>query len=114
MADQKKKLGVVLVDEYYECLEVHYPRLRLIEAGFEVKIAGQEAKHTYKSKEGYWAISTHKFEEIDPKEVAVLIVPGGWAPDRLRRWAGCLELVRQAWANGAVVGTIAAFRSFYG
>lgn len=49
-AAMAKKVAVVLVDDYYECLEVHYPRLRLQEAGFEVKVAGLEKDHVYKSK----------------------------------------------------------------
>lgn len=41
-------------------------RLRLKEAGFEVKVAGPEAHKTYKSKEGYWAQSDCVFADIDP------------------------------------------------
>lgn len=99
-----KSLAVVLVDEGYEDLEVHYPRLRLEEAGFHVEVAGDKSGHNYKSKHGYWAKSTKLFSEIDATQVKVLIVPGGWAPDRLRRWQDCLNLVHDANAAGAVVG----------
>lgn len=47
-----KGLAVVLAELNYECLEVHYPRLRLIEAGYTVQVAGPKAGETYTSKEG--------------------------------------------------------------
>jgi protease I len=101
-----KKLGVILADDYYENLELHYPRLRLKEAGFEVKVAGPEANKTYKSKEGYWAQSDCVFADIDPAKVAVLIIPGGYAPDRLRRYEACLSLVKAVNDAGGVIGQI--------
>lgn len=38
------KLAVILVDDIYEDLELHYPRLRLKEEGFEVQLVGKEKK----------------------------------------------------------------------
>ena len=99
-----KPLAVVLVDEGYEDLEVHYPLLRLKEAGYHVEVVGDKAGHNYNSKHGYWAKSTKIFTDIDASKVKVLIVPGGWAPDRLRRWKDCLKLVADINATGAVVG----------
>jgi len=103
----QKPLAVVLVEDNYECLEFHYPRLRLIEAGFEVKVVGPQQKYTYKSKEGYWAVSHDvKFSDINPKEVKVLVVPGGFCTDRLRRFDDCKKLVAETCHNGAVMGFI--------
>lgn len=65
--------------------ELHYPRLRLKEAGFEVQVVGPEKK-TYKSKFGYWATADSTFKDVNVDNVKVLIIPGGWAPDRLRRY----------------------------
>jgi len=101
-----KGLAVVLAEKDYECLELHYPRLRLVEAGYTVQVAGPEVKHTYTSKEGYWAVSTVDFKSVNPKDVKVLIVPGGFAPDRLRRYQDCLHLVSEVHKNGGVVGFI--------
>ncbi len=102
----KKGLAIVLAENIYENLELHYPRLRLIEAGYDVKVVGPKKGETYGSKEGYPAVTDAAFEDIDPKRVKVLVVPGGFAPDKLRRYPGCNKLVADAWANGAVVGSI--------
>ena len=101
-----KKLAVVLAENIYENLELHYPRLRLIEAGYEVKTVGPEKGKTYTSKEGYPAVADATFSDIDPKAVSVLIVPGGFAPDKLRRYPACNQLVAAIANNGAVVAII--------
>jgi len=99
-------LAVVLADNIYENLELHYPRLRLIEAGYEVKVAGHKKEMTFESKEGYPVKSDCEFIEIDPKAVKVLIIPGGFAPDKLRRYESCKVLVSEAAKNGAIIGMI--------
>lgn len=101
-----KPLAVVLAENIYENLELHYPRLRLLEAGFEVKIAAPKAGETYTSKEGYPVKADCTFTEIDPKSVKILVVPGGFAPDKLRRYPECNRLVSACWNAGSVVGFI--------
>jgi protease I len=100
-----KGLAVVLVEDTYECLEFHYPRLRLEEAGYTVKSVGPEKK-VYQSKEGYWGVADATWKEINPAEVKVLIVPGGFCTDRLRRHPECNKFVHDATEAGAVVGFI--------
>jgi protease I len=99
-------LAVVLAENVYENLELHYPRLRLEEAGYDVKVVAPKKGATYGSKEGYPAVSDADFSELDPAEVKVLVVPGGFAPDKLRRYPECNAFVRKAWEAGAVVGAI--------
>lgn len=103
-----KGVAIVFAEDMYETLELHYPRLRLLEAGYEVRVVGPVKGATYKSKEGYWAKATHVFSEVDPEEVKVAIVPGGFCPDRLRRYPECVDFLRRCWkdGNGAVVGFI--------
>lgn len=105
-----KPLAVVLVDEGYEDLEVHYPRLRLEEAGFHVEVVGEKAGHNYNSKHDYWAKTTKVFKDIDASKVKVLVIPGGWAPDRLRRSKECLDLVVACNEHKAIIG---AFRCLF-
>ncbi len=106
MPNKGAGLAVVLAEDLYEDLELHYPRLRLKEAGFEVKVAGPEAGKSYTSKHGYPVKPDIAFAEADPKKIDVLIIPGGYAPDRLRRSDACVKLVRETWDNGATVGVI--------
>ena len=101
-----KALAVVLAENIYENLELHYPRLRLIEAGFDVKVVGPEKGATYTSKEGYPVVADLSFNEVDASLVKVLIIPGGFAPDKLRRYEACKKLVVAAWNAGAVVAAI--------
>jgi protease I len=103
-----KGVAVVFAEEMYECLELHYPRLRLVEAGYHVVVVGPQAGQVYKSKEGYWARSTGTVADVDPKLVEIVIVPGGFCTDRLRRFPEICEFLRQCWndGNGATVGFI--------
>lgn len=101
-----KGLAVVLAENMYENLELHYPKLRLEEAGYEVKVVGPLKDATYTSKEGYPVVADSTFSAIDPAQVRILVVPGGFAPDKLRRYPECIRFVADAWEAGAVVGSI--------
>jgi len=100
--------AVVFAEEMYECLELHYPRLRLIEAGFKVFVVAPATNTTYKSKEGYWARSNATVQDVDPATVDVVVVPGGFCTDRLRRFPDICAWLKAAWndGNGAAVGFI--------
>ena len=102
------RLAVILAEDNYECLELHYPRLRLVEAGYDVKVVGPIAQTAYKSKEGYPVKAPHAVADIDPSAVKVLVIPGGFCTDKLRRYPAICDWVRACWAdgNGAVVAFI--------
>jgi protease I len=85
----------MFVGEIYEDLEVWYPKLRLIEAGAEVVLAGPEAGATYAGKHGYPCVSDAAIRDVQAKGFDGLVVPGGFMPDKLRRDPQVLELVRQ-------------------
>jgi len=89
----EKTQALILVESNYEDLELWYPKLRLIEAGCEVKVAGTGEK-SYPSKHGYPCAVDGNVEDFTPDQFQLLVVPGGWAPDRLRRYPAVLELVR--------------------
>lgn len=90
----KKKVIIFIADDY-EDLEVQYPKYRLIEAGNEVLIVGEKKDTLYKGKHGYPCKSQAAFEEISVKEFNGLVIPGGYAPDKLRRHPKVLEITRQ-------------------
>ncbi len=85
---------LIFVDNLYEDLELWYPKLRLIEAGAEVVVAGLESGATYQSKHGYPCQADQSFKDVDASEFQGLILPGGWAPDKLRRYPEVLEITR--------------------
>lgn len=91
-----KKLKVlILVADIYEDLELHYPRLRLIEAGIEVVVAGEQKDNVYKAKHGYPCKATMAFDEVNISDFSGVVIPGGYAPDKLRGQPKVLEIIRQ-------------------
>ena len=100
-----KKIGILIEDLYNE-LEFWYPYLRLKEEGFEVITIGPEKGKEYKSKVGLPKISEASAIEVNPHELDAIIVPGGYAPDRLRRSKDIVNLVREVFKNGKLVATI--------
>ncbi|MDQ7850507.1 MAG: type 1 glutamine amidotransferase domain-containing protein [Armatimonadota bacterium] len=96
----------VLVEENYEDLELWYPLLRLREAGAEVKTVGPAAGQEYKSKHGYPAKADLGMEKANAADFDALVIPGGYAPDRMRRHAAMLGLVRAMHEAGKPVAFI--------
>ena len=90
----KNRKILVLVEETYEELELHYPKLRMMEAGAHVTVAGAEKDKIYKGKYGYPCKADVAFEEVDPKAFDALIIPGGYAPDKLRKIPAVLNITR--------------------
>lgn len=105
MTLDNKTVGI-LVEESYQELEVWYPLLRLREAGARVITIGPQAGGTSKSKLGYPVKADHGFGDVSPTEIDAIVIPGGWAPDLLRRHPNCVNLVREMHTLGKVVAAI--------
>ncbi|MGA2254231.1 MAG: type 1 glutamine amidotransferase domain-containing protein [Thermoguttaceae bacterium] len=97
---------LILLDDDYEDLELWYPKLRLIEAGAKVTVAGPSGKHHFHGKHGYPATSDAEIPAMEAANFQGLIIPGGWAPDKLRRDPHVLELVRDFNAAGKLIAAI--------
>ncbi len=106
MPELTGKTAVVLVENLYNEFEFWYPKYRLQEAGAKVIVAGPEKSKIYKSKGGMEAMADAAFAEINPADVDALIIPGGYAPDILRRHKACLDLVRGVDTAGKLVAFI--------
>ena len=102
----KKKKIAVLVEDLYQELEVWYPALRFREAGHEVVLVGTGSKSEYKSKVGYPARVDTDVEKIKSKDFDAVIIPGGYAPDILRRYDKINAFVRDMDKSGKIVGAI--------
>lgn len=99
-----KKVGI-LVEELYQELEVWYPLLRLKEAGGEVHVIGPEKK-AYKSKLGYPAEADRKASEVKAADYDAIVIPGGYAPDIMRRHREMVDIVKEALDAKKVVASI--------
>ena len=97
---------LLFVGDDYEDLELHYPRLRLLEAGFTPLVAGAAAQTGYRGKHGYPAKSDLAIAGVDAANFAGVVVPGGWMPDKLRRDDKVLELVRTFDRRSVLVASI--------
>jgi len=96
----------ILAEDNYQDLELWYPLLRLREAGAEVKVIGTGSAETYTSKHGYPVTVDATADEVKAADFDAIIVPGGYAPDLLRRYQAVLKLVREAHQQGKVIAAI--------
>lgn len=96
----------ILVDESYQVLEVWYPLYRLREAGFRVVTIGNGTRDVFPSKEGYPCPVDRSIDDVRAKDFDAVIIPGGWAPDFLRRYPRIVQFVKDMNASGKVVAAI--------
>ena len=97
---------LVLAGDEYEDMELWYPKLRLIEAGASVTVAGQKGNVVYHGKHGYPCLTDACVDEIESGDFHGLVCPGGWMPDKLRRDTKVLNLTREFAAAGKLVAAI--------
>ena len=97
---------LIFVGDDYEDLELWYPKLRLVEAGAFVIVAGLSAKSVYRGKNGYPCQSDAAIETQNSQDFDGLICPGGWMPDKLRRDKKVLSLTREFAEEGKLVAAI--------
>lgn len=88
------KRVLAFVGDIYEDLELWYPKLRLIEAGAEVVVAGEDANRQYAGKNGYPCLSDTTISDMDHRDFDAVLLPGGFMPDRLRRLESVKNLIR--------------------
>lgn len=97
---------IALVDHEFEDLELWYPVYRAREEGAEVHLVGDEAGKTYMGKYGVPATSNYAFKSVQASDYDAILVPGGWAPDKLRRYEDVLRLVREMNEANKPIGQI--------
>ena len=96
----------VLAENIYEDLEAWYPILRLREAGCNVVVVGPEAGVVYTSKHGYPLKSDKAIAQVKSKDFDGLVIPGGYAPDKMRRDPRMVKLTREIFDQGKFVASI--------
>ncbi len=96
----------ILIEDQYQVLEVWYPWLRLRENGIDVKLVGSGTKNSYGSKEGYPAKADCSISEVNADQFDGVIVPGGFAPDFMRRVPRMAQFVREIYDQNKIVAAI--------
>ncbi len=96
----------MLVDNVYQEMEVWYPFYRLQEAGATVVTIAAEAGKTYTSKLGYPVKSDLSYDQANAADFDGVIVPGGYAPDHIRRHAKANQFVADINSQGKLVASI--------
>ena len=97
---------VIFVDSMYQEMELWVPYYRFQEAGAECVLVGAEAGKTYTSKLGYPATAQRSYDAVSAHDFDGVVVPGGYAPDHMRRHAKALQFVRDMDAQGKLVAAI--------
>ena len=100
------KRVAILAENMYQELELWYPLLRLREAGAETLVVGTGSADTYTSKLGYPAQVDVTADQISASEVDAVVIPGGYAPDLMRRYSAMVNLVTEAFEQGKIVAAI--------
>jgi protease I len=100
------KTVAVFVDDGFEDLEFWVTVMRLREEGALVRIAAAKAGAAHAGKNGLKAASDVAAADLDPAGYDAAVVPGGWAPDKLRRYPAVTGFVKQMDARGKIVGLI--------
>ena len=96
----------IMVDEMYQVLEVWYPYYRLKEAGIDIDLVAAEAKRQYHSKEGYPCVSDISVNDADAGDYDAMVVPGGFAPDFMRRSPEVIKFANDMVDAGKIIAAI--------
>lgn len=102
----KGKRIAILVDNIYQEMEVWYPYFRFQEAGAEVVAVGAKAGETYTSKLGYPIKSQKSYDEVRTADFDGVVIPGGYAPDLIRRHSAANRFVHDMNKQGKLVAAI--------
>ncbi len=102
----RSKKIVILVEHHYQDMEVWVPYYRLLEEGAKVIFAGTGSAESYSGKYGYPVHAEKKAKDLRAKDFDAVIIPGGWAPDFLRRDPSVLKFVKEMDERNQVIGAI--------
>ena len=100
-----KKIAI-LVDQIYQDLEVWYPYYRLQEAGARIVTVGAKAGETYHGKYGYPIVCEKSYEQVTASDFDAVVIPGGYAPDHIRRHPRAIQLVKDFDRQGRLIAAI--------
>ena len=105
MSAVARRRVAILVEDLYQDQEVWYPYYRLKEAGVEALLVGTDKKE-FKSKYGYPITADVTIDAVSARQCDAVIIPGGYAPDILRRFPAVIRLVQDMHREGRLIAAI--------
>jgi len=97
---------VIPVEEMFNVFEFWYPYYRLKEAGCQVVVVGSGSASVYNGKPGTSVEVDASADEVSAAEFDGMVIPGGYAPDLMRRYPAMVQLVRDLYEAHKVVAAI--------
>lgn len=97
---------IMLIEDLFEDIEAVYPYYRLVEQGYDVTLVGPEGGKMYKGKHGMALKSDKASGEVNPEDFTGLVIPGGYAPDRMVRDKNMVDLVRDSVNKCCIIAAI--------
>jgi protease I len=101
-----QKYSAILVENDFHDIEFWYPYYRMQEAGFEPIVVAPAAPKMYRGKYGTSIEATYDAGNLQGQLPAAVVIPGGWAPDKLRMSGDIVQLVQHVFENGGIVAGI--------
>lgn len=106
MGSMNGKKVLMFVEDLFEDLELMYPKLRLIEEGAAVVLAGASTDTVYRGYHGYPVKADIRLSDVNPNNFDILVIAGGFAPDKLRRCMDVKNITRAMHEHGKVIAFI--------
>jgi protease I len=107
MMSLKGKRIAILAEQDFEDSELTEPLKAMKEAGAQVFVVGSGSQTTYKGKRGKAAIKVDiDADKVRAEDFDAIIIPGGYAPDKMRLHQSMIDLVRKAYGLGGVIAAI--------
>ena len=102
----KGKKAAILAEDLYNEFELWIPYYRLKEEGVQVVVVGSGTALVYHGKYGIPVSVDKNASEVSPDDLDAIVIPGGYAPDKMRIHPAMVGLVRRMAAEGKVVASI--------
>lgn len=102
-----KELKVaILIDQLFQDSEVTDPKQKLEDAGFHVDVVGPNTQEEFIGKKGTKIKANKSIEEVQAKDYAAVVIPGGWAPDKMRMNEKMVKFVEEINEKGKPIASI--------
>lgn len=103
----KGRRVAILVEDDFEDAELIGSLNAMKDAGAKVTVIGSGSKKIYQGKRSHTAITVDAdADRVSPQDFDAVIIPGGYAPDRMRLYQPMIDLVKNAFDSGKLVAAI--------